>query len=70
MSSFTASTGAFFDELGNILDEQRSDKEESWQMRDGRPYSSMLTQDEEPTLSRPPNAVDVLEPEVTVRTNS
>lgn len=67
MATFTDSTTSFFDELGNILDEQREAKEDGWQMRDGRPYSSMLTQDEEPTLSRPPNAVDMLEPEVITR---
>ncbi len=46
--SFAQETKAFFDELTNIVNEQQKRKEEGIDKQTERPYSSLLTQDEEP----------------------
>ena len=64
--SFTDSTRSFFDELSKIIEKQQSDKEEGLDLRHDRPYSSLLTQDEEPSSDYPPQ-LDWQEPEVITR---
>ncbi len=65
-SSFADQTGSFFDELGNILEDQKRQQEEGMGKEDPTPYSSMLTQDEEPTSDNP-MASEEAEPEVITR---
>ena len=65
--AFADSTSAFFDELSSILEGQQADKEEHMDMTNDRPYSSMLTQDEEPVDRGNPHSVDLDEPEVVTR---
>lgn len=65
-SSFADQTGSFFDELGNIVDEQKRQQEAGMEKEDPTPYSSMLTQDEEPTSDNP-MASEEAEPEVVTR---
>ena len=50
-----------------IVDEQKKVKEEGMDVRDDRPYSSMLTRDEEPSGEANPSQVEEPEPEVIVR---
>ena len=54
MSAFRDTLSSYFDELSSIVDEQKKQKEEGQDIRDDRPYSSMLTQDEEPSRENPP----------------
>lgn len=65
--SFKDQTSAFFDELSHIIDEQKKKREEGMDpLRGGKPFSSKLTQDEEPaTMYNPADAE--MEPEVVVR---
>lgn len=65
--SFTDSTAAFFDELSQILTKQQEAKEDGFDMRTDRPFSSMLTQDEEPIADYSPMQLDWQEPEVITR---
>jgi len=65
--SFAESSKAFFDELGSIVDAQMSDKEKDLDLRTDRPYSSLLTQDEEPVDNGNPHTMDESEPEVITR---
>jgi hypothetical protein len=59
---------SFHDELSSIVDEQKRSKEEGMATRgDSRPFSSMLTQDEEPYTEASPTQVEEPEPEVYVR---
>jgi hypothetical protein len=58
---------SYFDELSSIVDAQKKEKEEGMDMRDDRPFSSMLTADEEPTEDYNPAQVGEPEPEVIVR---
>jgi hypothetical protein len=67
MSSFRDTLSGYFDELSSIVEEQKKNKEEGLDVRDDRPYSSMLTQDEEPSGEANPSQVDEPEPEVIVR---
>jgi hypothetical protein len=67
MSSFRNMLSSYFDELTSIVDEQKKQKEEGMDVRDDRPYSSLLTQDEEPSGEANPSQVDEPEPEVIVR---
>lgn len=65
--SFGREMTAFFDELGKISDAQEKKREEVFGPENkGRPFSSLLTQDEEPTDYFPDQAVDQ-EPQVIVR---
>lgn len=64
--SFSEQTAAFFDELENIIDEQKKSNQGEINPQTERPYSSLLTQDEEPTDQQPPPAQDP-EPEVITR---
>jgi len=65
--SFADSTKSFFDELSGILSEQQAEKEKHMDMTNDRPFSSMLTQDEEPVDDGNPNTLDSDEPEVVTR---
>lgn len=67
MSVFKDTLSSYFDELSSIVDEQKKQKEEGMDVRDDRPYSSMLTQDEEPSGEANPSQVEEPEPEVIVR---
>lgn len=53
MATFAESTEAFFDELSKIVDGFQADKEEGQDRTNDRPYSSLLTQDEEPSDYHP-----------------
>jgi len=65
--SFRDSLSSYFDELSEIVNEQKKQKEESMDIRDDRPYSSMLTQDEEPSGEANPAQIEETEPEVITR---
>jgi hypothetical protein len=64
--AFVDDTKSFFDELSNIADQQRAEAEEDMDMDTGRPYSSLLTQDEEPNEYYPESAPEQ-EPQVITR---
>lgn len=64
--SFSEQTAAFFDELSNIIDEQRKENEGDINPETERPFSSLLTQNEEP-MDRPPQQALEEEPEVITR---
>lgn len=68
--AFAESSKAFFDELSSILDRKQADKEEDIDKRTDRPFSSLLTQDEEPTDDGNPNTMDMDESEPQVVTRS
>ena len=63
--SFRDQTSAFFDELSSIVDEQKKVKEEGM-TQGGSPFSSKLTQDEEPTPQYNQSDAEA-EPEVVTR---
>lgn len=65
--SFARQTAAFFKELGAIIEEQRKEKERGMEPDTERPFSSMLTQDEEPGEEYNPPGVEEPEPEVITR---
>lgn len=65
--AFAESSEAFFDELSKILESQQAEKEEGLDKRTDRPYSSLLTRDEEPEDERTPDMMDEEEPEVVTR---
>jgi hypothetical protein len=67
MSNFGTQTSAFFDELGNILTEYQRDKEQGMDQKNDRPFSSLLTQDEEPIGDGTPASLVMEEPEVVTR---
>jgi hypothetical protein len=58
---------AFFDELGNILEEREKVRDENMQPNSERPYSSTLTQNEEPGDYHNPAPIEEGEPEVITR---
>lgn len=68
--SFLDQTSSFFDELSRIMDEQQKDREGAMDLRSERPYSSLLTQDEEPTQEYNPQQLEEPEPEVVTRGSS
>ena len=70
MPSFSAMTSAFFDELSKIRDEKLQDRESELDKRTERPFSSLLTQDEEPTEEPNPAAYEIEEPEVVTRSGA
>lgn len=70
MSSFLQQSTSFFDELERILAEQQRDREDAMEMHSERPYSSLLTQDEEPTQDYNPIQLEEPEPEVVTRGSS
>lgn len=67
MSTFADATKAFFNELSEIVEQQQAAKEEGLDLRSDRPYSSLLTQDEEPIADYSPMQLDWMEPEVITR---
>jgi hypothetical protein len=67
MSSFNQMTVSFFDELGNMELEKRRKKEDGMDLREDRPFSSLLTQDEEPISDGNPATLEIEEPEVVTR---
>jgi hypothetical protein len=70
MSSFLDQTSSFFDELTKILETQQHDRDEGMDTRSDRPYSSLLTQDEEPLDEYNPQQREEPEPEVVTRGGS
>jgi hypothetical protein len=69
VAGFGSMTESFFNELGNIQRSQRDAANEPWhgggEEGDGeRPFSNLLTQDEEPSLYNPRPAQAIEEPEV------
>ena len=69
-SSFADATAAFFAELSDILTAQQQDKEEGMELKGDRPYSSLLTQDEEPMADYSPMQTAWQEPEIITRFDS
>lgn len=65
--SFADSSKAFFDELSDILRDRQAEKEKDLDKRTDRPFSSLLTQDEEPTDNGNPHTMDESDPEVVAR---
>jgi len=65
--SFLQQTSSFFDELGKILDTQKKERDGEIQKATGRPFSSELTQDEEPTEPYNPSPLEYEEPQVISR---
>jgi len=68
--SFADTTAAFFDELQSMKDAVQQDREKGLDTHYDRPYSSMLTMDEEPTEEPNPSTFDLEEPEVVVRSGA
>lgn len=64
--SFSDQTASFFDELANIVEEQKKDNQGDINAETERPYSSLLTQEEEP-MDQGPQAAQEPEPEVITR---
>jgi len=65
--SFKDQTSAFFDEISSMLDEQKKSQEADMDAGNERPYSSQLTQDEEPTTDYNAQQAEEAEPEVYTR---
>ena len=67
--SFRQQTSSFFDEMTKILNEKKLVREEDMAEgnQQGRPFSSQLTQDEEPTDHYNPAPVEEQEPDVVMR---
>lgn len=65
--AFSEQMSSFFDELSAIVDQQRRMKADGMDRINDRPYSSMLTQDEEP-VQQLPEAPYEPEPSVVIRT--
>ena len=65
--AFSEQMSSFFDELSAIVDQQRRMKADGMDRVNDRPYSSMLTQDEEP-VQQLPEAPYEPEPSVVIRT--
>jgi hypothetical protein len=65
--SFSEQTSAFFDELENIINEQKKSNQGEVNPQTERPYSSLLTQDEEPTDQQQQPPAQETEPEVITR---
>jgi hypothetical protein len=70
MPNFADMTSSFFDELSDIRDKALQAREEEIDKRTERPFSSLLTQDEEPTEEPNPAAYEMEEPEVVVRSGA
>ena len=66
-SAFAQRTSSFFDELTRIINAQKKAKEDGIDMRSDSPYSSLLTQDEEPLQEYNPNQLEYPQPEVITR---
>jgi hypothetical protein len=64
--SFKDQTSSFFDELTKIVDKQKEVREEGMEVGGDRPFSSTLTQDEEPTQAYDQSEAEV-EPDVVTR---
>ena len=67
MPSFREQSASFFDELGKIYEEKQKLRDQYMGKRDERPYSSQLTQDEEPNPDYYNPTTDEGEPEVILR---
>ena len=66
--SLAAESSAFFDEITKILNDRMSAREQDMESRGEGPYSSLLTQDEEPSDDYNPAQSEMAEPEVVTRT--
>ena len=64
--SFSDQTAAFFDELENIINEQKKSNQGEIDPQTERPYSSLLTQEQEP-MEQQQQPVQDTEPEVITR---
>lgn len=67
---FNEMTASFFDELSAALAEKLKDRDEEVQRRPDRPYSNLLTQDEEPMEDHNPQQMEEQEPEIITRGSS
>ena len=65
--AFTDQTSSFFDELSEILDQKKRVRDEGINIREDRPFSALLTQDEEPDGDGNPASLELEEPEVVIR---
>ena len=65
--AFMDQTTSFFNELSDILDQKKQVRDEGINIREDRPFSSMLTQDEEPEGDGNPASLELEEPEVVIR---
>ena len=65
--AFSEQTSGFFDELSAILDEESKAREADLDIKNDRPYSSLLTRDEEPSAEYNPQQVEEEAPEVVTR---
>ena len=68
--AFLDQTSAFFDEVTKILESKSMSRDDAMETRSERPYSSLLTQDEEPTQDYNPQQLEEPEPEVVTRGSS
>lgn len=67
--SFSEQSSSFFDELTAIVDNQVKQREAELS-ESGRPFSSSLTQDDEPNPDYNPQQAEEQEPEVITRGES
>ena len=65
--SFADQSKSFFDELSNIISAQKAEREANIDQRTDRPFSSLLTRDEEPVSDYNPLQAEEPEPEVITR---
>jgi len=65
--SFREQSIAFLDELSSIAEESQKNRDEYMKNRHTSPFSSLLTQDEEPSGEYNYSLVDEPEPQVIVR---
>ena len=65
--AFKDQLSAFHDELTAIVDDVKKKREADIDQREGRPFQSLLTQDEEPTQEYNPQQAEEEEPEVITR---
>jgi len=65
--AFADQTSSFFSELSDILDQKKKVRDEGINIREDRPFSALLTQDEEPDGEGNPASTELEEPEVVIR---
>ncbi len=67
MSSFSQQMSSFFDELTNIVDKKKKDREKDLMRHTERPFPNILTQDDEPGDYYNPAPIEEQEPGVVTR---
>lgn len=65
--AFSEQLSSFHDELTAIVDDVKKQREADIDKRNERPFSSLLTQDEEPSQDYNPQQAEETEPEVITR---